>query len=366
MLRDLRTEEGGFASSLDADSEGEEGTFYVWTPGEVGAEAAEIFGVTADGTFEHGRSVLQLRADPTDPGALADERARLLSLRNRRIRPARDDKVVAAWNGLAIAGLAEAGLLLDRPHFVEAARAAADLVLDVHMVSGVLRRTSRDGKAGDSLGVLEDHGDLAEGLLALYAVTGETRYFTAAGDLLDIVLDRFADGAGGFYDTRDDAEQLVRRPRDPTDNATPSGASAAAGALLSYAALTGSQRHRDAALAAVGGLAEVIRRFPRHAGWAAAVAEAALSGPVEIAIVGDAADTSDEPTRRLHRTAMLATSPGAVVAVGTPDGDHTVPLLDDRSLVDGQPAAYVCRNFACERPLTDAGELARSLGVNEG
>jgi hypothetical protein len=366
MLRDLRTPEGGFASSLDADSEGEEGTFYVWTPDEVGAQAAGNFGVTAEGTFERGRSVLQLRTDPTDPRAFADERARLLSLRNKRIWPARDDKVVAAWNGLAIAGLAEAGLLFDRPHFVEAARAAADLVLDVHLVSGVLRRTSRDGQVGVSLGVLEDYGDLAEGLLALYAATGETRYFTAAGDLLDIVMERFADDAGGFYDTRDDAEQLVRRPRDPTDNATPSGASAASGALLSYAALTGSQRHRDAALTAVGGLAEVIRRFPRHAGWAAAVAEAVLAGPVEIAIVGDVSDTSDGPTRRLHRTAMLTSSPGAAVAVGTPDGDRIVPLLAGRSLVDGRPAAYVCRNFACERPLTDVEELARSLAVNEG
>jgi hypothetical protein len=232
------------------------------------------------------------------------------------------------------------------------------------MVGDTLRRTSRDGKAGDSLGVLEDYGDLAEGLLSLYAVTGEARWYDAAEGLLHVVLDRFADGAGGFYDTRDDAEQLVRRPRDPTDNATPSGASAAAGALLSYAALSGWERHRDAALAAVGGLSEVIRRFPRHAGWAAAVAEAAIAGPVEIAIVGDASDTA---TRALQRTALLASSPGAVIALGggaPSTAKGSVPLLAGRSLVEGRPAAYVCRNFACERPVTDAEELARSLGVN--
>jgi uncharacterized protein YyaL (SSP411 family) len=360
MLRDLRTPEAGFASSLDADSEGEEGKYYVWTPDEVGAAAAEMFDVTAAGTFEHGRSVLQLRSDPTDPQLYASERARLLAAREHRVPPARDDKVVAAWNGLAIAGLAEAGLIFERADFIEAAREAADLVLGVHMVAGTLRRTSRDGKAGNSLGVLEDHGDLAEGLLALYAVTGDTRWYDAAGNLLDVVLDRFADGQGGFFDTRDDAERLVRRPQDPTDNATPSGTSAAAGALLTYAALRGSHVHRDAAVGAIGGLADVIRGHPRHAGWAAAVAEAALVGPIEIAILGE---VNDAITRQLHRTALLSTSPGAAVAIGLP-GSTAVPLLADRTLVDGGPAAYVCRNFACERPTTDPHQLASSLDVN--
>jgi uncharacterized protein YyaL (SSP411 family) len=179
--------------------------------------------------------------------------------------------------------------------------------------------------------------------------------------LLDVVLERFGDGSGGFYDTRDDAERLVRRPRDPTDNATPSGASAAAGTLLSWSALTGSQRHRDAALTAIGGLAEVIRRFPRHAGWAAAVAEAALAGPAEVAIVGD---RDDAAVRELHRTALRSTSPGAVVALGPVSEEPGVPLLADRTLVGGAPAAYVCRHFVCERPVTDPAELARSLGVN--
>jgi uncharacterized protein YyaL (SSP411 family) len=360
MVRDLLTPEGGFASSLDADTEGEEGKFYVWSPEEVGPDAAHIFRVTPEGTFEAGRSVLQLPHDPDDTLMYAAERMRLLAERNRRVPPARDDKVVAAWNGLAIEGLAEAGLLFDRPDLVSAAQTAADLVLRVHMVDGRLHRTSRDGVVGDSLGVLEDYGDLAEGLLALFAVTGEDRWFEAAGALLDTVLDHFADGAGGFYDTRDDAEPLVRRPRDPTDNATPSGSSAAIGALLSWGALTGATRHREAALTALGQVSEFIRRFPRHMGWAAAVAEAALSGPLEIAVVGAADDAA---TVALHRTALAATAPGAVVAVGDPAAKSAVPLLADRPLVAGRPAAYVCRDFACERPVTSPDEL-RSLVEN--
>ncbi|MDX6284984.1 MAG: uncharacterized protein QOG53_469 [Frankiales bacterium] len=363
MLRDLRTPEGGFASSLDADTEGEEGKYYVWSPEQIGPDAAQLFTVTPEGTFEHGRSVLQLRSDPADHLMYAAERRRLLALREERVAPTRDDKVVAAWNGLAIAALAEAGALFDRPDLVAAAVDAADLVLRVHMVAGRLHRTSRDGRVGDSLGVLEDHGDLAEGLLALFAVTGERRWADAAGQLLDTVLDHFGDDAGGFYDTRDDAEQLVRRPRDPTDNATPSGSSAAAGALLSWGALTGSARYRDAALVALGQVVEYVRRFPRHMGWAAAVAEAALSGPVEIAVVGD---RDEKATTELHRTALMSTSPGAVVAIGSPatEGvEPAVPLLADRPLVDGAPAAYVCRHFVCTRPVTGPDEL-RSLVEN--
>jgi uncharacterized protein YyaL (SSP411 family) len=361
MVRDLLTADGGFASSLDADTEGDEGKFYVWSPEDVGPDTAQLFKVTPEGTFEHGRSVLQLRHDPDDHLMYAAERRRLLELRNKRVPPARDDKVVAAWNGLAIAALAEAGALFDRPDLVDGARTAADLVLRVHMVDGRLHRTSRDGEVGDSLGVLEDHGDLAEGLLALYSVTGDRRWAAAAGELLDTVLDHFGDGAGGFFDTRDDAEQLVRRPHDPTDNATPSGSSAAAGALLSWGALTGSTRHRDAAGAALGQVSEYLRRFPRHMGWAAAVAEAALGGPVEVAVVGDA---TDQATAELHRTALMSTAPGAVVALGPPDAEPAVPLLADRPLIDGQPAAYVCRAFVCARPVTSPDEL-RSLMENQ-
>jgi uncharacterized protein len=370
MLAELRTPEHGLAAALDADSEGAEGIFYTWTPAELdevlgsadGEWAARALSVTSTGTFEHGRSVLQRRTDPSDAERFARVRGALLARRGQRVRPGRDDKVVAAWNGLAIAALAEAGLLLGEPAFVAAARDAAGLLERVHLGGGRLARTSRDGVAGPGTGVLEDYACVAEGFLALSGVTGEARWVTLAGQLLDTALDRFGDGSGGFYDTADDGEVLVFRPADPADGPTPSGAFATAGALLSYAALTGSQRHRDAAVAALGVLAPIAGRFPRAAGWGLAVAEALLSGPAEIAVVGPAgaAQTVD-----LHRTALHAAPPGAVVALGSGRGDgaDAIELLAGRGLVNGGPAAYVCRNFTCLAPVTEPGALRAALAT---
>ncbi|MGH3244583.1 MAG: thioredoxin domain-containing protein, partial [Spirillospora sp.] len=331
MLRDLRTDEGGLASALDADSEGVEGKYYVWTPAQLrevlgdddGAFAEGLFEVT--GTFEHGTSVLQLLTDPDPDDAERYERVRtaLLSARAHRIPPARDDKVVAAWNGLAIAALAECGALFDRPDLVRAAEEVARLLVDVHLREGRLVRTSRGGVPGANAGVLEDYADVAEGLLALHGVTGDPRHVRLAGELLNTVLERFGDGSGGFYDTADDAEQLFRRPQDPTDNAVPSGQFAAAGALLSFAALTASDWHRDSAEAALAPAGTLAAKHARFAGWGLAVAEARAAGPVEIAVIGD---PDDERTRALHRTALLADAPGAVVSVGPPDAEG-VPLL---------------------------------------
>jgi hypothetical protein len=365
MIRELRTPQGGLSASLDADSEGEEGKFYVWSPAELtaalgpgdGAYAAEVFGVSEAGTFEQGRSVLQRRADPPDPERFAAIRRTLAQAREQRVRPGRDDKVVAAWNGLAIAALAETGLLLGRDDLIEAATASATLLADVHLSGGQLARSSRDGTAGSGAGVLEDYANVAEGYLVLSGVTGDAHWVTRAGQLLDTVLSSFGDGAGGFYDTAAHAEQLIYRPADPADNATPSGTFAVAGALLSYAALTGSARHRDAALSALGVLPVLASRYPRAAGWGLAVAEAVLSGPAEIAVVGPA---GAEATRALLRTALAAASPGAVLALG--DGtEGTVPLLEGRGLVDGRAAAYVCRNFACQLPVTDPAALRAAL-----
>ena len=325
MLAELRTGEGGFASALDADSDGTEGAFYVWTPAELtevlgpadGELAAALFEVTRAGTFEHGASVLQLPADPADAGAYERIRSALLAARAHRVRPGRDDKVVAAWNGLAIAALAEVGLLLERTDFIAAARGAAELLTRVHLDGGRLARTSRDGIAGSSAGVLEDYGNVAEGLIALAGVTGEARWAGVAGQLLETTLDRFAGGGAGFYDTADDSEQLIYRPADPADGPSPSGVFAVAGALLSFSALTGSARHREAALSALTTVPALASRFPRAAGWGLAVAEASLSGPVEIAVVGPA---GDQRTAALHRTALLAAPPGAVLALGDPAG----------------------------------------------
>jgi uncharacterized protein YyaL (SSP411 family) len=376
MIRELRTSEGGLASALDADSDGEEGLFYTWTPGELrealGAEdagyAAEVFGVTPDGTFEHGRSVLQRRADPADEARLRRVSEALLAARAKRVRPGRDDKVVTAWNGLAIAALAECGLLLREPGFVTAALEAADLLTTLHLVDGRLRRTSRAGEAGPGAGVLEDYACLADGLLTLSGVTGQARWMTLAGDLLETALTRFGDGNGGFYDTADDGERLLYRPADPVDGPSPSGAFAAAGALLSYAALTGSSRHRDAAVAALGVLGPIAARFPRAAGAGLTVAEAVLAGPAEIAVVGAATDPG---TAALHHAALLMAPPGAVLALGDggPAGDGgaagdaaAVPLLEGRRPVGGSPTVYVCRNFTCRTPLTDPIELREALG----
>ncbi len=309
------------------------------------------------GTFEHGTSVLQLLRDPEDVDRYERVRTALLSARAHRIPPARDDKVVAAWNGLAIAALAECGALFGRPDLVRAAEEAARLLTGVHLRDGRLVRTSKDGSPGANTGVLEDYADVAEGLLALHGVTGDPGHLRVAGELLDTVLERFGDGDGGFYDTADDAERLFRRPQDPTDNATPSGQFAAAGALLSYAALTGSERHRRAAEGALAPATALAEKHARFAGWGLAVAEALATGPVEVAVIGD---PDDERTRALHRTALMSVAPGAVVSTGPP-GAEGVPLLEGRGLVDGAPAAYVCRGFVCRLPVTSPADLNREL-----
>lgn len=391
MVRELRTAEGGFASALDADSEDAdgrhvEGAYYVWTPEQLravlgeedGAFAQEYFGVTEEGTFEEGSSVLQLPrrasggADGLDGHGLdgldgggagapedaraADVRARLLAARDERPRPGRDDKVVAAWNGLAIAALAETGAYFDRPDLVERATEAADLLVRIHMGDVArLVRTSKDGASGGHAGVLEDYGDVAEGFLALAAVTGEGVWLEFAGFLLDIVLQHFTGEGGQLYDTADDAERLIRRPQDPTDSATPAGWTAAAGALLSYAAYTGSEPHRTAAEGALGVVKALGPRAPRFIGWGLAVAEALLDGPREVAVAGPVGG-------ELHRTALRGLAPGAVVAAGETAGTE-FPLLADRPMRDGEPTAYVCRHFVCDAPTTDAAELAQRIGT---
>jgi uncharacterized protein YyaL (SSP411 family) len=365
LLRDLRTAQGGFASALDADTDGVEGRTYAWSRSELvgalgaddGIWAAELLSVTAEGTFEHGRSTLQLLADP-DPSELdrwAGVHKRLFAARSERPQPGRDDKVVAAWNGLAIAALAEAGAVLSVPSYVDAAGAAADLLLRVQLDGGRLLRTSRDGMAGPNAGVLEDYADVAEGLLALHQATADPRWLSAAGDLLDTVLTRFTDGAGGFYDTADDAETLIRRPWDPTDGPVPSGASAAAGALLTHSALAGRPDHRAAAEALLATLTPIVARYPRATGWACATAEAAHAGPLQVAI-----PTAPDDAPDLLHTARVGTSPGLVVVAGPPEAPG-VPLLADRPLVAGHPAAYVCRGFVCDLPTTDPTTLASQV-----
>ncbi len=354
ILDELRTPEGGFASALDADSDGHEGTFYVWNPNQLmrllgvddGAWAAQLLGVTGPGTFERGFSTLQLRIDPDDPARWESVRTKLLEARAERTRPARDDKVVASWNGLAITALAEAAVLLDEPDFADAAVAAAQLLVDVHLGER-FARTSRDGVAGANSAVLEDHGAVAEAFIAVLGITGDAVWLDRARLLLDRVVDHFADPEGGFFDTADDAETLVVRPKDASDNAYPSGTSAAVAALISFAAITGEHRYRAAAESGIASAANIATQVPRFAGWTLAAAEAVVAGPLEIAVVG-----TREERAELHRAALGLTSPGAVVIAG--DVGLDIPLFEQRDLVDGHAAAYVCEGFVCRRPVTDA------------
>ena len=367
LLRELRTAEGGFASALDADSEGVEGKFYAWTPGQLvevlgeedGPWAAEQFTVTESGTFEHGSSVLQVLDGIPDVERYESVRLRLLEAREQRVRPARDDKVVAAWNGLAISGLCDAGLLLGEPSYVSAAVAAGELLVRLHLLDdGRLLRVSRDGVVGRHAGVLEDHGCVASGFLSLVQATGDAVWLDRGRLVLDSALSRFRADDGGFFDTAADAESLVSRPRDAGDNASPSGLSSMIHALVVAHALTGEGRYRDAAEAALATVAVLAEKAPRFAGWSLAAAETMRDGPLEIAVVGPAGPDRDA-------LALVARHhPGAVVVVADGPRDD-VPLLSGRSAVDARAAAYVCRGFVCERPVTDVDALAAVLGGGE-
>jgi hypothetical protein len=367
LLGDLRTREGGFASALDADTEGVEGLTYAWTPAQLvevlgpddGAWAAALLAVTEEGTFEHGSSTLQLPADPDDPARWERVRTALREARDARPQPARDDKVITAWNGLAIVALAEGGAALDEPAWVAAAAEAADLLLERHLVDGRLRRSSRGGVVGAAAGVLEDHAALADGLLALHQATGAARWLDAATGLLDLALEHFSGAeAGLFHDTADDAEELLHRPRELTDNASPCGSSALASALLTASVLAADGgRYRDAAEAALRGAGTLLGRHPRFAGHWLTAAEALVRGPLQVAVSGAA----DDPARAaLAAHARLVAPGGTVVVVGEPDAPG-VPLLADRPLVDGAAAAYVCRGFVCDRPVTTPDALAAAL-----
>ena len=356
-----------FTSSLDADADGREGSTYVWTPEQLaevlgvddGRWAAEVFAVTESGTFEHGTSVLQLPGEPDDPQRLDRVRTALLGARLTRTQPGRDDKVVTSWNGLAITALAEASVALEEPELARAARHCATALLDLHIVDGRLRRASLGGVVGDSAAILEDHAMLATGLLALYQLTVEEVWLTAACALLDTALAHFADPQrpGRWYDTADDAEQLMLRPADPLDGATPSGASTITEALLTAAHLVAGDKappYLQAATEALTAYSVVLARAPRSAGHWLAVAEAAIRGPLQIAI---ACKSSQSP---LLADARRLAPGGAVVIGGTMDSSA---LLVGRDRVSGADAAYLCRGRLCDLPVTRSADLAAALGV---
>ena len=364
MLDDLRAD-GMFVSSLDADAAGVEGLTYAWTVDQLrealgiddGDWAATLFGVTSAGTFERGASVLQLRDDPEDPVRFDRVRAALLAARAQRPQPGRDDKVVTAWNGLAITALVEAGFALQRPALLSAAAECARSVLDLHVVGGRLRRASLGGVVGASAAILEDHAALATGLMTLYQAKPEPRWLDEALALLDVALDHFADPArdGRWFDVADDAEQLVLRPADPLDGATPSGASLLAEALQMAAHLAPrgrAERYAAAAEATLAGATVVLDRAPRSGGHWLAVAEAAVRGPIQIAVACDSADSALLAVAR-------AVAPGGAVVLGGPTG--STELLRERPRVGDADAAYVCRGRTCDLPVATAEDLAATL-----
>ena len=357
LLAELR-DGGMFTSSLDADSGGVEGLTYVWTPAQLrevlgdddGRWATALFGVTEQGTFEHGASVLQLPVDPGNADRFARVREALLAARAARVQPGRDEKVVTAWNGLAITALAEASVALDRPEYLSAATDCAHALLDRHLVGGRLRRVSLGGVAGDSAGILEDYATLATGLLTLHQLTGS--WLPEATGLLDTALAHFADADGRWFDTADDAEALVLRPADPLDGATPSGASSITEALQLAAHLTAAPRYAAAAEASLRAATPILAKAARSGGHWLAVAEAAVRGPIQIAVACDPDDSELLTTAR-------ALAPGGAIVVGGPVDSSE--LLIGRDRLGGRDAAYVCRGRTCDLPVTTAQDLAAAL-----
>jgi uncharacterized protein len=352
MLREMRGPEGGFYSALDADSEGEEGRFYVWTLDELrsvlgpDADAAiAYFGATDEGNFE-GRNILTRGAEA--PAGLAEIRRRLYEARAQRVWPGLDDKRLTAWSALAIAALADAGSVLGRGDYLDAAVGCAELIeSDLRDDDGRLLRTYKDGTAKLNA-YLEDHAFLLEALLTLYEATFDPRWFGAARATADAMVERFADDErGGFFETSSDHERLVARRKDLEDNPIPAGNSSAAYGLLRLAALTGAREYEDRALGVLRLLHPIAPRQPQAFPHLLQALDFQLAAVKEVALAG-------EDTGPLERVVRSRFRPHIVLAGGEADG---VPLLAGREPVDGRAAAYVCEHFACRRPVTEPAEL---------
>jgi uncharacterized protein YyaL (SSP411 family) len=289
---------------------------------------------------------------------LADVRERLRIARDQRSRPGRDDKVVAAWNALLVDALVQAGMIFDRPDWLQTGTEAAEYVWQLHWRDGRLHRTSRDDVVGEAFGILEDYAAFALAAVRLAAVQAEPVWLTRAEQLLEVIMKQFDDSAGGFFDTAADAEQLYARPQDPTDNATPSGLSAAVHALRLMAEITGEDRYAERADRAAASAGELVRRAPRFAGWLLADAVSQTPGrtPVQVAVVG----LDDAARAELVRTAHQLVPAGSVVVAGMPD-QPGLALLEARPMINNRPTAYVCRHFVCKLPVTSVENLASQL-----
>ena len=379
VAREMLSPQGGFYSSLDADSEGEEGKFYVWSLDELHRTLGDdspffesAYGITSQGNWE-GKLVLQRAVDDNTLASqfgltpeqvvdrLKDCHARLLQIRGKRIRPGTDDKVLTAWNGLMLSAFSEAGRAFDNTSYLEIASRNADFLLNSLRQEGKLRRTWRLGQTGQEV-FLEDYAALILGLLELYQSDFNLRWFTEACQLAVEMLDRFSDPAGGFFDTAREAEELLTRPKDLQDNATPSGNALAAEALLRLAALTEASDWRQAAEKTLDLVADMAPRYPTAFGRWLSAADFALGKVDQVAMLGD---PEDERTQALINVLRNIYHPNMVVAASSyPPPKGAPALLAGRPLLDRQPTAYVCQGFVCLRPVTQPDELTRQLSSN--
>jgi uncharacterized protein len=376
-LREMRGPEGGFYSALDADSEGEEGKFYVWDEDELrsaptedglSADAVErvlgYWGVSPAGNFE-GRNILHvpLGASAQQPAELEDARRALYAQRDRRVRPGLDDKRISSWNALMVAALADAGAALGREDYLDGASACARFILEsMRDTDGRLLRTWKNGEARLNA-YLEDHAFLVEALLRLYEATLEVRWFDAARETADAMIERFADDErGGFFTTSNDHEELIARRKDVGDHPIPSGNSSAAYGLLRLAALTGESGYEERAVGAIRLFSPAASRHPDAFGHLLQAIDFHLSPVREVALVAptNGAGSSAE-LDELARVVRSAHRPHIVLA-GGPEGSERPELLRERTSVEGHPAAYVCEHFTCKQPVTEPQELAAQLG----
>jgi uncharacterized protein YyaL (SSP411 family) len=379
VLRDMTDPSGGFYSTEDADSEGEEGKFYVWTPAELrellGEVDARLFGEFYDvkqlGNFEGRASILHMDDTPLDVASrlgvseaevlAALERGRqiLFEARSRRVRPARDEKVLAAWNGMMLRAIAEAARVLNRPDFLEAAVRNAEFLLgSMRSPDGAMHRTWKPGFTARLNGYLEDQANVADGFLAVYEATFDPRWLAAALSLADVILERFGDTEnGGFFDTSSEHETLITRPKDIFDNATPSGNAVAADVLLRLALLTDNDQYRQAAQGVLELLREPMARYPLGFARALNALDFFLGRPKEIAVVGTSGASDTEALVEVVFEPFL---PNKVVA----GGGASIPLLAAREQRNGKATAYVCEHYVCQAPTSDPEELRALLNAD--
>ena len=383
VLREMRHSEGGFYSSLDADSEGEEGKFYVWNPRQIeeilGDDAdlfMTVYDITDSGNWE-GKSIPNITTpigqiaesmglDEADLlKKIADSRNEVLTARNERIWPGLDNKVLTSWNGLMMASLAEAGRVLQRADYLSAATANAEFIYNnLRMRNGRLLRTWKEGSTGKYNAYLEDYAYLADGLVALYQSTFDSRWYTWAEELIDLILVHFQDhNDGGFFDTSDDHESLIYRPKGLQDNAVPSGNSMTTSTLLKLGLLSGNYEYLRAAETTIAGMREPIAEHPTaFAQWLSSAAFL-LADSKEVAILGDSAK---KDTQLLIDVVQSQYNPFLVVAAGSPGDENPVPLLSGRKLINGSATAYVCRRFVCKLPVNDPATLRSQLEIKGG